>query len=97
VAWALAEEIADDIALVTETQDEVLVPIVGVVLHNVQQNRLLADWNQRLRDAIGRFPHSQTHATTEQHYLHRQVPSCLLLPILRVGLGGGVQLMLRTG
>src|SRR5205814_2568592 len=71
-ALVVAEEIAlDGGAAVAQAEDEVLVPVVGVVLHQVPEHRPGAHLDQRLRDRIG-VATAQAHslATAEQDDFH---------------------------
>ncbi len=63
------EVVLDDVALVAEAEDEVRVPVVGVVLHEVPQHRAGADRDHRLRDLVGVVAHPQPLAAAEQHDL----------------------------
>ena len=60
----LEKVVFDDISAITEAQDEVLVSEVRIVLHEVPDNRPVADRDHGLRDVLGIFPdsHSQTTA-----------------------------------
>ena len=62
--------IADQVALVTETEDKIFVPITGVPLHDVPQNRALADGHHRLGPIFGFFAQTRTFAAAENHCLH---------------------------
>src|SRR5579862_358162 len=48
VPKVVAEVFLDEFPLVPEAEDEVLVPVVGVYLHDVPQDRVPADWHHRL-------------------------------------------------
>ena len=50
------EEFLDDVCLVAKAQDEVLVPELAVVVHQVPEDRLVADRDHRLRDALRTRP-----------------------------------------
>lgn len=43
----VAKKILDDLTLVTETEDELLMPVMGVGLHNVPKNRPAPDGHHR--------------------------------------------------
>ena len=47
------EVLLDDVGLVAEAQHEVLVAVVGVVLHDMPQNRAVPDRDHGLRDPLG--------------------------------------------
>ena len=64
------EELLDDVGLVAEAQDEILVPVLAVVLHDVPEDRLMADRDHRLRNALRVLADARTEATAEQHDLH---------------------------
>ena len=46
------EELLDDVGLVAEAQDEVLVSVLAVVMHQMPENWLVADGDHRLRDVL---------------------------------------------
>jgi hypothetical protein len=48
----LEEVLLDVVGLVPEAQDEVLVPVVGVVLHQVPHDRAVPDRDHRLGDVL---------------------------------------------
>src|SRR5262249_42381141 len=60
----------DDVGFVSEAQDEVLVPILAVVLHHVPQDRLMSDRHHGLRNAFRIFANSGPEPTAEQDDLH---------------------------
>ena len=64
------EELLDLVRAVAEAEDEVLVPVVGVVLHEVPHDRALADVDERLGRRLGVLPQAHPHAAAEQHHLH---------------------------
>ena len=71
------EEVLDHVTLVTQADDEVVVPEVGVVLHDVEQDRPVGDRHHRLRDAGRRLLDPETEPTTEENDLHRLRPAPL--------------------
>jgi hypothetical protein len=73
-ALVVIQEISlDDIRLVPETEDEVAVTVMRVILHHVPENRPITDGHQRLRDVLGVFSQSHTESTAEQHDLHGEI------------------------
>jgi len=72
----IQEELADHIAPVPETQDEVLVTKMRVVAHHVPENRLVADVHEWLRYRIGVFPQPRAKATAEKNDFHRFLHDC---------------------
>src|SRR6185503_9380416 len=64
------EVVLDDVGPVAEAQDEVLVSEVGVVLHDVPEDRAIADRHHRLRDVLVVIPKPRPQTTTEEHNLH---------------------------
>src|SRR5206468_8125671 len=69
------EVILNDVTLVPQAQDQLVVPEVGVVLHNVPQDRSAAHVNHGLRDAFVGLSDPHTKATAEQYNLHSNPPS----------------------
>ena len=61
------EVLANALALVPQADDEVGVPVRGVSLHDVPENRTIADFDHRLGTILGLLPQSCPHAPTEQH------------------------------
>src|SRR3989442_1423110 len=75
-ALAVLEKVVfDDISAITEAQDELLVSEVGIVLHEVPENRPVADGHHWLRHSFGVFPDAGAEAPAEEYDLH-----CLFLP-----------------
>ena len=64
------EVVLDDVRLVAEAQNEILMPVLAVVLHDVPQDRLMADRDHRLRNALRIFADARTEPATEQDNLH---------------------------
>ena len=70
-ALVVVEEVVLDLlGAVAEAQDELLVPEVRVVLHQVPEDRTLADLDERLGDLVRVVPQAHPHAAAEQHDLH---------------------------
>src|SRR5262249_8942382 len=65
------KEFLDYVGLVAQAQDEVLVAVVGVVLHQVPEDRPVADLHHRLRDLTREFSKTSAQAAAEQDDLHR--------------------------
>jgi hypothetical protein len=65
------EEVLDGVSTVSQTQDEVFVPEVGVVLHNVPEDGPAADRNHRLGYVVTGFPDPQSQSTTKEYDFHR--------------------------
>ena len=64
------EELLDDVGLVAEAQHEIAMPVLAVVLHHVPQDRLLADRDHRLGDALGVVADARAEPAAEQNDLH---------------------------
>ena len=64
------EELLDDVGLVAEAQHEIAVTVLAVILHHVPQDRLMADRDHRLRDALGIFADARAEPAAEQNDLH---------------------------
>src|SRR5262249_14445608 len=60
----------DDLALVAETQNELVVTPHRVVTHDVPEDRPPADVDHRLRDPQGFLAHAHAEPTAEDHDLH---------------------------
>ena len=69
------EVVLDELPAVAEAEDELRVPEVGVVAHDVPQNRPVADPDHRLRDALRLLPHAHAEPAAEDHDLHRAAVS----------------------
>src|SRR5690606_18645986 len=65
------EVLLDEVAPISQAEDEVLVPEVGVVLHEMPDDRAVTERDHRLGHVLGVVaePHAQTPA--EQDDLHR--------------------------
>src|SRR6185437_13574155 len=72
------EEILDDVGLVTKAQHEILVTVLAVVVHEVPQDRLVADRDHRLGQALGNISDSRAQTSAKKNRLHRL---CLSLPV----------------
>src|SRR5436189_5315511 len=57
--------VTDDFALVTQAQNKTVEPEMRVMLHDVNQDRLGADRNHRLRPKLGHFLEAGAEAATE--------------------------------
>ena len=64
------EVLLDHLGLMPEADDELVVPEVCVVLHDVPQDRAAPDRHHRLRHALGRLPHPEPEPPAEEHDLH---------------------------
>src|SRR5205814_5733422 len=64
------EELLHHVGLVAEAKDELLVPEVRVVLHQVPEDRAVADLHHRLGDLSRVLAQPGAEAPTEQDDLH---------------------------
>ena len=64
------EEFLDDVCLVAKAQDEVLVAELAVVVHQMPQDRLVADRNHRLGNALGHVSDARAETAAEQNCFH---------------------------
>src|SRR5438876_5695057 len=64
------EVVLDHLALVAEAQHELVEAVGRVRLHDVPQNRLTADIDQRLGAIFRLFAEAGAHTTTQDDYLH---------------------------
>ncbi len=66
----IEEVLANQIAAVAQAQDEILVPVVRVIAHQVPDQRPVADRDQRLRDGVRMLAQASAQTTAEQHHFH---------------------------
>ena len=79
------EVVLDDFALVAEAENELVVTPRRVVAHDVPEDRLAADLDHRLGDALGLLAHAHADATAEDHDFHLATPELLTaFPLQRV-------------
>src|SRR6476619_271954 len=64
------EELLDDVRLVAEAEHEIAMPVFAVVMHQVPEDRLVADRDHRLRDVFRIIANSGAEASAEQNCLH---------------------------
>ena len=69
------EELLDDVRLVAKAQDEILVPVLAVIVHQVPEDRLIADRDHRLGNALGIIADARAETSAEQNCLHLSGPS----------------------
>src|SRR5262245_6064271 len=62
--------VLDYACLVAKTKNEVPVPMLAVVLHDVPQNRLCTDRDHRLGYIFRILADTRPEAATKKHYLH---------------------------
>ena len=74
------EEFLDDVGLVAKAQHEILVPELAVVVHQMPQDRLVADRDHRLRHALGDVSDPRAQTSAEKNRFHRLR---LSLPVAR--------------
>src|SRR5207248_8135870 len=68
------EELLDHVGVVAEAEDELRVPEVRVVLHQVPEDRAVADLDHRLRDLSRVLAQPGAKAPAEQDDLHGSPP-----------------------
>ena len=64
------EVIFDDVRLITQTKDEVSVPIMGIIFHHMPEDWPIPDWHHRFGQGLRIFAHPHAHAATKEHYFH---------------------------
>ena len=65
-AFVVREKVPfDGICLVAEAEDEVVMSIVGVILHNMPQDRAVTYWHHRLGQGLGVLAHPHAEATAK--------------------------------
>src|SRR5688572_7240931 len=69
------KEVLDQVAAVAQADHELRVPVVGVVLHQIPENRPIADVHERLWNRIGVLPEPRAEPAAKQDYFH-SVVSC---------------------
>src|SRR3989454_4302965 len=76
------EVVLDDVAAISETQDEIVVPEVRIVPHHVPQDRAIADEHHRLRHALLAVPQPHPQPAAEQDDFHFRIsPRCTALTL----------------
>ena len=71
-AFVVVEEvILDFISLVAEAENEILVPKMGIVFHDVPQHGPIAQRHQGFRNIVAKFSKPRAQPPTEQHYFHK--------------------------
>src|SRR5437867_1210643 len=72
-AFVIVEEVLlDEIATIPETENELGVAEVRIVLHEMPDDRSVADVDHRLWHRFRVLPESRAKASAEQHDLHRR-------------------------
>ncbi len=61
----------DDLALVTQAEDEILVPVMGIGFHNVPQDRPATDGDHWFRSELRLVSHAGALAAAENDNFHR--------------------------
>src|SRR5215831_6986812 len=75
-ALAVVQKIMfDRLGLVTETKNEIRVPVVGVVFHHMPQDGHIADLNQRFRDVLRMILEPHSEPATKQYDFHKIILS----------------------
>src|SRR5690554_973387 len=64
------EELLDQVASITEADDEVRVPVMSVVLHQIPQNRSVTDRHEGFRNRVRMLPEARTKPAAKQHDFH---------------------------
>ena len=62
------------IAFVTTADDKVVYSVVGIGLHDVPQNRFIADLNHRFGSNSDLFADSRSQTTGQNDYFHIEPP-----------------------
>ena len=74
----IRKPLLDDMLLVSGADDEIIEAVVRVLLHDVPENRLAADFDHGLRLELGLFGNSCASATCQQNYFHAVILHLLL-------------------
>src|SRR5262245_17705510 len=81
-ALVVVEKVAlDHVRSMSEAQDEVLVPEMSVVLHDVPQDGAIPNLHHRLGDVLG-IADPQAQSAAEQNDLHAYMPPPVAWPSL---------------
>src|ERR1700741_582841 len=62
--------VLNDIRLITEGEDEVFMPVVGIILHNMPKDRPVADRDHRFRNRLRVFPHPGAETSAKEYNFH---------------------------
>ena len=73
VRLIVEKELLDDVGLVAEAQDEILVPVLAVIAHEMPEDRLAADRDHGLRNVFGVVADPRPESSAEQDCLHEQI------------------------
>src|SRR5713101_4964725 len=65
------EKLTNQVTSVAKTQNEIFVPEVRVVTHQVPKNRAITDIHERLRNGFGMLAQARAETPAKQDYLHR--------------------------
>src|SRR5262245_11705221 len=68
--FVVQEIILDDVRLVPEAKDEIVMTVLAVVLHDMPQDRLMANRHHRLGNGLGVFANTRAQPPTEQDHFH---------------------------
>src|SRR5690606_4079018 len=72
VPQVVSEVVLDHLTLVAEAEDELPMPEMGVVLHDVPEDRLRTHRHHRLRAKLRLLAEAGSLATAKDHDLHTQ-------------------------
>jgi hypothetical protein len=72
--FVVQEVLLDHVAAVSEAEDELAHPVVGVHLHDVPQNGTATDLHHRFGAEFGLLPETSTQSTAQNYNLHIWVP-----------------------
>src|SRR5690606_21852789 len=67
----VGEEVLDRVALVAQANHEIMDPVSGVLLHDVPENWLAADFNHRLGFEVRLLTDARAETTCQNYCLHR--------------------------
>ena len=85
VCFLIQEEVLDDMSLVAKAQDEILVTITGVELHDVPHNREAPDWDHRFGYMFRNITYACAVTTAQNNNFHSRLnkEQLSILDILR--------------
>ncbi len=71
IPLVIAEEVLDHFAFVAEAQDEILVAVVGVDLHDMPKYRPFANRHHRFGPKLGFLAQARPQTTAQNHHFHQ--------------------------
>ena len=70
----IGKKILDDAALIPQTDDEIMEPVMGIFLHDVTENGFSADLDHRLGPQMGFFADAGSESARKNDCFHKLIP-----------------------